>query len=367
MRTMFYLIAVFLTTHSGIAQVLYTENFDSYTTGNINTDYTGAVAGTGGWYTKSENDPIYNLPLTNNDYKIATETNRGNIAEIGPLNKKGELYRKLYRTDLKTYWQQRTPGNNVLKITFDMYVDYASTNTLIDASTALHMFSKEGHLLSYRRLCSEAPETDRTILAGVNPKRGDFSDKNFGDFILYFSKNGLKLPLGWVTLEMYIDYDNSKAYFSLPHINYTFVKDFPYTLSMGGVDIDGNPLPDDSPVELMFSVIKYSSHDGVYTSRIDNINISAQSAAPALGVNHYLAKQFNLFPNPANSVVTITNAENISVNKITVYDVLGKLLTTHNYTNETEIQLNVEHLQSGTYLLHLETNEGIVVKKLVKK
>ncbi|SEH59918.1 Por secretion system C-terminal sorting domain-containing protein, partial [Paenimyroides aquimaris] len=40
---------------------------------------------------------------------------------------------------------------------------------------------------------------------------------------------------------------------------------------------------------------------------------------------------------------------------------------TQNFNEQTEIQLHVENLASGTYLLHLQTNEGMAVKKLVKK
>ena len=54
------------------------------------------------------------------------------------------------------------------------------------------------------------------------------------------------------------------------------------------------------------------------------------------------------------------------VHKVEMYDLSGKLITTQNFNNEAEIQLNVETLTSGTYLLHIQTNEGIAVKKLVK-
>src|SRR5690606_34174576 len=86
-----------------------------------------------------------------------------------------------------------------------------------------------------------------------------------------------------------------------------------------------------------------------------------------LSAESFLAQKFNLYPNPATNIVNITNGENMLVSKIEVYDITGKLITTENYNNKTEIQLNVEHLASGTYLLHLKTNEGTAVKKLVKK
>ncbi len=86
-----------------------------------------------------------------------------------------------------------------------------------------------------------------------------------------------------------------------------------------------------------------------------------------LSTNEQLSAKFNIYPNPATNVVNITNNENMLVNQVTVYDISGKQLSMQSFNNEAEIQLNVEHLASGTYLLYLQTTEGIAVKKLVKK
>lgn len=55
------------------------------------------------------------------------------------------------------------------------------------------------------------------------------------------------------------------------------------------------------------------------------------------------------------------------VKKVEIYDVTGKLINTEHFNNETEIQLNVEALTNGTYILHLHTNNGVAVKKFIKK
>ena len=57
----------------------------------------------------------------------------------------------------------------------------------------------------------------------------------------------------------------------------------------------------------------------------------------------------------------------MAISQIEIYDVNGKVLNTQKFSDETEIQLNVAALNSGTYLLHLYTNEGKAVKKLIKK
>src|SRR5690606_24308624 len=103
--------------------------------------------------------------------------------------------------------------------------------------------------------------------------------------------------------------------------------------------------------------------------KIDNIKVSGLKTLPSyiLSTNEQLSAKFNLYPNPATNVVNITNTENMVVQQVTVYDISGKQLSMQSFNNQAEIPLNVESLASGTYMLHLQTNEGTAIKKLVKK
>ena len=155
--------------------------------------------------------------------------------------------------------------------------------------------------------------------------------------------------------------------------NYTATYTIPYALQLGGVDADGNPLPDYSPVKFLFfgenGINTDPKKNNPFRLRIDNINFAAQNTVPTenLGLNEQLAQKFNLFPNPATNVVNITNSKNMLVNQIIVYDIAGKQLSGQSFNNEAEVQLNVENLASGTYMLHIQTTAGMAVKKLIKK
>ena len=369
MKAFFILIISLLFFNVATAQNIYTENFDNLSIGNIGTDYTGTVPGQGNWYTLSQNDPSWGVPLTNNHYQIVAEANKGKVAQMGPLTLYGEAHRSLFQTGLKNLWQQRTPGNNILKITYDMYT--AESVGHRDNSFYMLLYSNEGQLI----IIGYGPSPKKgTTLAGVNYTRGKFYEfPNHVDWSVFRTNNQnlILTPKTWVRFEAYIDYDNSKAYFYIPVFNHTIVKTFAYTLSMGGTDVEGNPLPDDSPEKLSFFMSKLSGDIEAVTfaPKYDNVNLSAVNAIPAyvLSVNKQLASNFNVYPNPATNVVNITNSENITVEKITVYDVAGKEINTQTFNNQAEIQLNIEHLPSGTYMLHLQTNEGLAVKKLVKK
>ena len=333
------------------AQLLYTENFNSYPIGNLGTDVTGTIPGQGGWYTYTDlvTPPGTNPPApVNADYQIVAENGKGNVLKIQSLSTNQHVYNNVYRNDLKTYWQQRSAGNNVLKLAFDYYTSD---------------FKRDGGIF-FRN------NKGRTLFGYWIEHQGPFVSYNFPDTPTtnvserFRLSNGqlLVLPKNtWFTFELYVDYDNSNIYYSIPALNYTVV--YPITL----LNPDGNAENDGLPEELSLTSSRGTNLPNL--SKFDNINISAQNTVPVVtvGVNAVLSNSFNLYPNPATNIVHITNGENMLVQQIAVYDTAGKLITTENYNNKTEIQLNVENLASGTYLLHLKTAEGIAVKKLVKK
>ncbi|MFD1161833.1 T9SS type A sorting domain-containing protein [Hwangdonia seohaensis] len=67
-----------------------------------------------------------------------------------------------------------------------------------------------------------------------------------------------------------------------------------------------------------------------------------------------------IYPNPVSQFINIKST--IPVNYTEVYDVLGsKILTT------TKIKINVNHLQSGLYLLKIFSENKQVTKKIIIK
>src|SRR5690606_16862113 len=174
--------------------------------------------------------------------------------------------------------------------------------------------------------------------------------------------NNINFTKSWFTVKLYIDYNTNKKYVYIPALN--IVKEKVMVTTIDVLD------------RIAFGSRVIAANATGYTgviSKYDNIRMTALKTLPQelidaiLSNNVQLAAKFNMYPNPANNVVNITNNENMFVKEDAVYDTTGKLINTQNYNNETEIQLNVENLASGTYLLHLQTNEGVAVKKLVKK
>jgi len=180
------------------------------------------------------------------------------------------------------------------------------------------------------------------------------------------SSRGSNLPFNtWVKIIVYMDYDNRKIYSEIPLLN-TFAVSDQFLVNSTSTDI----LEDFklTTIYIQHAVNDYGRNIPL-TNKCDNIKITALNAVPPhiLSAESFLATKFNMYPNPATNLVTITNNEEAFINQIEIYDTAGKLLTTKNYNNKTEIQLNIAPLASGTYMLHLATDKGKAVKKLVKK
>ncbi|SFN85936.1 Por secretion system C-terminal sorting domain-containing protein [Paenimyroides ummariense] len=352
-KTTFLAFTALLLFNSINAQVLLNDNFDNYTLGNLGTDPNGIIPGQGGWLTSTNNTAIPN----NNSTTITNEPFRGKALTLTNTKDKYISVKK----ELNSLIDQHTNGNNVIKFEIDYYTG-SQYYTASAPNTTPHTFIT--FTTNHKSLFTLAHHvrSQEAYIYALYPE----SDSKHNEIKLGNGTLGDQLPVNtWVTFIVYLDYNNKKIYFETPYFNKVTVGDF---LSKS---TSTNLIDDFKPTSVHLSstanIINASQMDHKY----DNIKITRLKTVPtniiALSINEQLAQSFNLYPNPATNVINITNSENISVKQVEIYDITGKLINSQNFNNETEIQLNIENLTSGTYLLHLHTNEGVAVKKMIKK
>lgn len=79
------------------------------------------------------------------------------------------------------------------------------------------------------------------------------------------------------------------------------------------------------------------------------------------------SKEISLYPNPASSIVNILSPHQLEA-EVRVFDISGKMLKmVDNAVLNNSYSIDVSHLPAGTYFIKLNTSEGEVVKKLLKK
>ena len=83
----------------------------------------------------------------------------------------------------------------------------------------------------------------------------------------------------------------------------------------------------------------------------------------ALSVSdNFLSSSLAIYPNPVTNYLTIDLKNNLQLKTATIYSVSGLLIQEIHKT-----KFNLEGLQSGLYILHIETDRGAIHKKIVKK
>lgn len=91
---------------------------------------------------------------------------------------------------------------------------------------------------------------------------------------------------------------------------------------------------------------------------VDNIEILNSP----VGIEDVEEGGLAIFPNPVKDVLNINYDK--AINQIDVYDVNGKLVKTFTTVGSS---INVSDLSDGIYMLNMQTEEGLVVRKIVKE
>lgn len=124
----------------------------------------------------------------------------------------------------------------------------------------------------------------------------------------------------------------------------------------------GNLLPANTP--LVNNTTYYASQSiGGCESRMLPERLPVMVTA-TLGVAQFTAADLKLYPNPAESTLTVAFPENI--NKSEIFNTLGQLVLVKN-ANSNEVKLDISTLNSGNYFVKVYSGEQTTVTRFIKK
>ncbi len=98
----------------------------------------------------------------------------------------------------------------------------------------------------------------------------------------------------------------------------------------------------------------YSDAD-MYRLYVDDVTVDF-----ATDVNDMTAPNIAIYPNPANNVVTVENAENA---QITIVNMVGQIVASQ-VVNSNRESINISDLSNGTYVIRIENGNEISTQKL---
>jgi uncharacterized protein YjdB len=105
------------------------------------------------------------------------------------------------------------------------------------------------------------------------------------------------------------------------------------------------------------------------TVRVEVASCDVNAELPGEDINNG-SFSFDLYPNPASSVVNIKINGSLVVSKISVYDIMGKLvlqqqIENNNLSPSITKQVNVNTLTNGVYFVKMEDGVNEIVRKLI--
>lgn len=200
---------------------------------------------------------------------------------------------------------------------------------------------------------------DNVILTPVLPNISlNAVNDDFTSLPIYSSTGG-------VTTSVYLnDLYNASPSSTANISNVTFSLVSPISIAGATIsDLGIISIPTNTPIGNYILTYKIQSNKSCSISDNATVNISV-SLGLGLSELNYEDKNLSIYPNPTNSIITITNSKS-NIKSIELYDFQGRILQTEK-VNKTDIQLDVSNYQIGTYLFKIITNNGAIFRRFIK-
>jgi hypothetical protein len=99
-----------------------------------------------------------------------------------------------------------------------------------------------------------------------------------------------------------------------------------------------------------------------------NATIIAMFKVRIVGIEEAVTPSVQVYPNPTSGELRVTSYE-LQVTSIEVFDVFGRMQKSEvrNQKSEGEILMDIANLPSGAYILRIQTENGIITKKVIKQ
>ena len=132
-----------------------------------------------------------------------------------------------------------------------------------------------------------------------------------------------------------------------------------------------NPTFGNSAISYSDGVLKSTDNTVTSTSFTVQTNKEGFGLSGTMNFNYSKPQekeQLKVYPNPTMGELTITNYE-LQVTNVDVFDITGRKqkAESRRHNDESEIVLDISHLKAGIYLVKIFTDQGEIVKKIIKQ
>ena len=96
-----------------------------------------------------------------------------------------------------------------------------------------------------------------------------------------------------------------------------------------------------------------------------DVHLISRNNTVSLGIDDisYLESKLTIYPNPASNSFQIKKSNDILIENISIYDILGQLVL----NNQQSENIDIKNLATGLHFIKIKTNQGAVYKRLIKQ
>ena len=145
----------------------------------------------------------------------------------------------------------------------------------------------------------------------------------------------------------------------------------------GNVDLNGtwyNPSNQTLPgsLDTSGSLAGQYNYDYIVTSTIcpndsSNVIVIVDGSCDYTAIVEELMGQWEVYPNPATTTLTVSNNSGLSVSNMELLDLNGKVLYNSTWGNQLEQNIDISPLQTGMYILKLTFDGQTSSKRIIKQ
>jgi hypothetical protein len=346
--------------------IVFNENCTSLTVGNLGTDPTGVTAGQNGWFTAGSSGSV--PAATNANFQVVNSGGvNGNVIQINgssTASSSTQGQSRFANQDLTSSWTNRTPGNDVVEIEFDLFTGPPTTslstfrNYIFDANGyAVAGFLFAPGPFTYTPTGGTATTVNKTIRGWAYSLPSGATTPGNYTFALgtTASPDIILADNTWYRLGVAYDYNTGTVTWKEAT---GLFSGYTSTGADAGSDL----------IQARFQVSSAVGNTTGASVQFDNVAIRYNATQDLLGIksNSLVTNYLSVYPNPSKGIVNINNTDT-NINSIEISDLNGRVVKTVNSINDVNTQINISELSTGVYIMKIVSEKGTTTKKVIKE
>lgn len=341
MKKLFFTFLLFISALT-YSQVLLEQNCNNFTLGNISTGITATVVGQGGWRA------VAPIGTTLSNFQIVNASAQyGKVFQLEGAAT-ASVARFIYNPSIGAFWSNRTVGNDIIELEYDLYT---GSNTTTDTSVDFTIYDATGT----KALCGIDYTPLGQVLYGI-AYGSNSGNSPFANIYINPPTPIYLLPNSWYRLGASFNKTTGQVLFK------GIVDGVPFIFSFNGAAANLNA------GEIDFINATQPNNVTPITNQFDNVVIRATATSTFLGTNDVQISEntFKISPNPVNDFIKISNSERLNIKKIEITDLNGRIIKSEIFNALSDVEINLVSFSKGIYLLKINTENGFINKKIIK-